>query len=103
MQSIDVDEVANDLARASQPLLTLLNQVALGLRELSAAFSPAFHAASAAMECFGEAYYKKVEHEYLRHHRCLPGSLSTRRLRKKRRTKVLAWWEKRVKDELGSR
>ncbi len=97
MSSIDVDEVVNDLARAAQPLSTLLSQVALGTRESFAALSSTFYAARAAMESFSDMYYQIAEQEYLRYHARLPGSLRSRRFRKKRRTKVLAWWERRVK------
>src|SRR5690606_25236474 len=63
---------------------------------LANAFKPAAEAASRALEAFGAAWCSAAESEYLRHHRRLPGSNRTARLRKKRRAKVLAWFNHRI-------
>lgn len=51
-------------------------------------------------EALGRAWYGMAEQSYLRHHRRLPGSLRRCRLRKKRRTVVLAWFERHLKVEV---
>ena len=48
-------------------------------------------AAAAAVRDFGRTYQGFAEREYLAHHDRLPGSTRTRRLRKKRRTRVCRW------------
>jgi len=57
------------------------------------ALSPAFDQAKMDLEAFGRKFQWVAEQIYLRHHRRLPGSLRTCRLRKKRRTVVMAWFE----------
>ena len=53
-------------------------------------------AAARSVDWLGEAIYKLAETMYLENHKRLPGSLRTRRLRKKRRSRVLGWFVKNL-------
>lgn len=64
---------------------------AAGLR-MAAAMKPAISAANKAIVRLGNGIYKIAESEYLQEHTRLPGSMKTKRLRLKRRTKVLDWF-----------
>lgn len=65
-------------------------------RTIQSCFTPVVDQARAAMIRFGTAWMKMLEQEYLKHHRHLPGSLRTARLRKKRRDAALRWFEERM-------
>lgn len=69
------------------------------IRCLQAAFDKPFESASEALRVFAESWVGLAEHCYLQHHRRLPGSLRNRRLRKKRQTKVLAWFERYLGEQ----
>lgn len=45
------------------------------------------------------AWYVATEQAYLEAHGTLPGSERTKRLRKKRRTMVLRWWESTSEED----
>lgn len=63
--------------------------------QLTYSFAPAIDALrKAAVELSG-IWFEYVCSEYLRFHDRLPGGTSNARLQKKRRTKVLAWYESR--------
>lgn len=47
---------------------------------------------------FIDSIYRMAEREYRRHHRRLPGSERTARLRKKRRKRVLDWFADYLND-----
>jgi hypothetical protein len=56
------------------------------------ALSDLWRAAALLIDEFARALASLAERAYLQHHRRLPGSTRTARLRKKRRTKVLEWF-----------
>lgn len=60
---------------------------------ITLAFTPIMQQAKRGLDAFGVAYYDLAERMYLEHHRRLPGSLRTARLKKKRKTKVSEWFE----------
>lgn len=66
---------------------------------LSTQFAPMCRQLSLATIAFGFAWQGLAELVYLQHHRRLPGSLQTCRLRKKRRSKVLVWFERYLEKE----
>jgi hypothetical protein len=55
-------------------------------------FEQAVQRAHSSLLDFGRILYDTIERSYLRHHRRLPGSNRTARLRKKRQTKLQAFW-----------
>lgn len=76
-------------------MLEVFRQLSTAFAGLSLAvhfsFIPAFKG-------FGDCYYQMAEDFYKDYHRRLPGSLRTKRLRKKLRTKVLKWFETFLRD-----
>jgi len=69
---------------------------------LGVAMRPAAERMAAAIQAFSAAYLQLAIAEYKRHHGSLPGSDRTARLRKKRRSVALRWFNARV-GQLGDR
>ena len=65
-------------------------------RTIQVSITPVVLQAQAAMVRFGTAWMNMLEGEYLQHHRNLPGSPRTARLRKKRRDALHRWFETRT-------
>jgi len=59
------------------------------IREVAREIGSLFQKAAIAI---GNAFYSAAESDYLRHHRRLPGSDKTPRMRKKRISAVMRWY-----------
>ncbi len=86
-----IDKLASDIAS------TMAVGASDAIRALGAAFAfdalPAFNGYCATTK---NNFYHVVCREYLKHHRRLPGSLATKRLIKKRESRVFGWfWSRR--------
>ena len=68
------------------------NTAAQALRSLA----PLARIAAKAFRNFSDAYYKTAENEYRRVKGKLPGSTKTARMRKKRRSEVLSWFNRQL-------
>ncbi len=71
----------------------LTRTIALFSTGVATAFAPVAAEARRATVAFGAAHQRVAEQIYLQHHRRLPGSLRKRRMKKKRRKKIKAWFE----------
>ena len=89
---------SGDREEVKEEVMTIARAASIA-RTLGAAFdATALTAgeAAAAFQRFHTAYvYSHAVEAYLVHHGSLPGSERTRRLRKKRRTRVMKWWNTR--------
>lgn len=77
----------------TQELEELQRTLGLFSATLSAHFAPICRQARLAVMAFGSEWQGFAEQVYLQHHRRLPGSMRTCRLKKKRCTKVFVWFE----------
>ncbi len=68
------------------------------MRRMLEAVKGAIEHAAKVFARFGETAMQIAEREYLSHHKRLPGSSRTSRLRKKRRSRVLHWFAKRCEQ-----
>ncbi len=76
---------------SESPLRTIESQIA----DLKSA-QKAFESFGRAMARLAEMLLKMIEDVYRKFHRRLPGSDRTARLRKKRRKKLIQWWEEEI-------
>ena len=86
-----IDQLASDIAS------TMAVDASGAIRAVGAALAfdalPAFNGYYATTI---NNFYRSASREYLKHHRRLPGSLATKRLIKKRESRVLGWfWSRR--------
>lgn len=72
-----------------QLLVSICDAINSGAIGFVRAIEPAVYAAIRAFNNLGAAYYKIAEGEYKRNYGKFPGSIKTKRLRKKRRVKIL--------------
>lgn len=63
------------------------------------AFEEAIQLVAGTVLELSEYLYQCAEDAYLLHHRRLPGSYRTKRLRKKRRTRVLRWFTNWIESQ----
>lgn len=90
-----VDETQTVPLRKGSPLLDtrkLAAEICQAAADAFARLQPVAAAAAESLSSLGDAFYHIAARQYRAQHGRLPGSSRTARLRKKRRSKVLAWF-----------
>jgi len=93
------DELREAVEKACRGIQATTTAAANAFRDLASSLARAGMAARSAL---ANAWYSLAAQAYLAHHRRLPGTDRTNRGRKKRATKVLAWFAGHVQKSVAA-
>ena len=97
IDGVKLDGVITDLCTLSQ---NLNDSILSFSNAMSENLLPVFQSFYEVSGTFTLMLDDQAKREYLKHHKRLPGSEKTKRLRKKRRTRVLKWYWNHIYKQL---